>query len=132
MPWEDLAAGDTVRIHWRDEPYREKFMLRGQGTEAQPIVVCGVAGPNGELPIIDGQDATTRPGLPTPNSGAGEPRGLIHITLGANDPWGYKPKYIVIQGLHIRNAFYENSFTNSKGNKVPYTRERGRHLHRAR
>ena len=31
VPWETLAAGDTVRIHWRAEPYREKFFLRGQG-----------------------------------------------------------------------------------------------------
>ncbi len=135
VPWESLVAGDTVRIHWRDEPYREKFMLRGQGTADQPIVVCGVAGPNGQLPVIDGQDAVTRAGLPTPNSGAGEPRGLIHVTLGANDPWGYKPKYIVIQGLHIQNAFYEYSFINSAGKKVPYTEnaagifiERGEHI----
>ena len=91
VPWETLAAGDTVRIHWRAEPYREKFFLRGKGTEDQPIVVCGVAGPNGELPIIDGQNAVTRPGLPTPYSGKGEPRGLIHVTVGAADPWGYKP-----------------------------------------
>ena len=60
VPWDDLAAGDTVRIHWRDEPYREKFLLRGQGTEDAPIVVCGVAGPDGQLPIIDGENAITR------------------------------------------------------------------------
>jgi hypothetical protein len=96
VPWETLAAGDAVRIHWRAEPYREKFFLRGQGTEDQPIVVCGVAGPDGALPVIDGQNAVTRRGLPTPNSGAGEPRGLIHITLGADDLWGYKPEFIVI------------------------------------
>ena len=135
VPWDTLVAGDTVRIHWRAEPYREKFFLRGKGTKDQPIVVCGVAGPAGELPIIDGQNAITRPGLPTPNSGAGEPRGLIHITLGAADPWGYKPQYIVIQGLHIRNAFHENSFTSASGKVVNYTEnaagifvERGEHI----
>ena len=135
VPWEKLAPGDTVRIHWRPEPYREKFLLRGQGTQDQPIVVCGVAGPAGELPVIDGKDAVARPGLPYPFSGNGEPRGLIHITLGASDQWGYKPKYIVIQGLHIRNAFYENSFTSSTGKKVAYTEnaagifvERGEHI----
>ena len=135
VPWEDLAAGDTVRIHWRDKPYREKFFLRGQGTEEQPIVVCGVAGPAGELPVIDGQDAVTRAGMAYPFSGGGEPRGLIHITLGAADQWGYKPKYIVIQGLHIRNAFHEYSFTSSSGKAVKYTNnaagifvERGEHI----
>ncbi len=120
VPWEDLAAGDTVRIHWRDEPYREKFFLRGQGTKDQPIVVCGVAGPSGDLPIIDGEDAVARAGMRYPFSGGGEPRGLIHITLGDGDEWGYKPEYIVIQGLHIRNAFHEYSFTSSGGKSVKY------------
>ncbi|MFN8633050.1 MAG: hypothetical protein U0893_04285 [Chloroflexota bacterium] len=135
VPWESLAAGDTVRIHFRAEPYREKLFLRGKGTQNQPIVVCGVAGPNGELPIVDGQNAKARPGLPYPNSGAGEPRGLIHVTLGANDQWGYKPQYIVIQGLHIRNAFHEYTFTASNGKVVSYAEnaagifvERGEHI----
>lgn len=47
VPWEDLTAGDTVRIHWRAEPYPEKILLRGQGDGDRPIVVCGVAGPGG-------------------------------------------------------------------------------------
>ncbi|MGD9932309.1 MAG: hypothetical protein AB7T37_01210 [Dehalococcoidia bacterium] len=134
VPWETLVAGDTVRIHWRDEPYREKILLRGEGTAEQPIVVCGVGGPNGELPIIDGKDAVARSGLPyySPN---GEPRGLITITLGSGDPWGYKPKYLVIQGLHIRNAFHDYSFTSSTGKNGPYADnaagifvERGEHI----
>src|SRR5690349_21009211 len=33
VPWAGLTAGDTVRIFWRDEPYREKFLLQGHGTE---------------------------------------------------------------------------------------------------
>ena len=36
VPWATLAAGDTVRIFWRDEPYREKFLLQGHGTKDQP------------------------------------------------------------------------------------------------
>lgn len=109
-------------------------MLRGQGTKEQPIVVCGVAGPGGELPIIDGKDAVSKSGLPYPSE-AGQARGLIHVTLGKDDPWGYKPKYIVIQGLHVRNGFYENSFTSSSGKKTPYLEnsagifiERGEHI----
>ncbi|MGE0056934.1 MAG: hypothetical protein AB7T32_03000, partial [Dehalococcoidia bacterium] len=121
VPWADLEAGDSVRIHWREEPYREKFMLRGQGTASTPIVVCGISSDAGELPIIDGKDAVTPKDLPTPFSGNGEVRGLIHITVGRDDQWGYKPSYIVIQGLHIRNAFYENSFTNAAGKKVNYS-----------
>lgn len=135
VPWDALVSGDTVLIHYRPEPYREKFLLRGQGTEAQPITVCGVAGPGGELPIIDGQNAVGVKALAYPFSGNGEPRGLITITLGAADQWGYKPQYLVIQGLHIRNAFNENSFTASNGKASKYADnasgifiERGEHI----
>ncbi|MEO8696463.1 MAG: right-handed parallel beta-helix repeat-containing protein [Acidimicrobiales bacterium] len=135
VPWDTLAAGDTVLINYRPEPYREKFLLRGQGTKEQPITVCGVAGPGGELPIIDGQNAVGAAGLAYPFSGNGEPRGLITVTLGAADQWGYKPQYLVIQGLHIRNAFNENSFTASNGKASKYADnaagifiERGEHI----
>jgi len=119
VPWETLKAGDTVRIHWRENPYREKILIRGQGTVSQPIVVCGVAGPQGELPTIDGENATTRPTMGYRVVG-GEVRGLIHVSWGAGDPWGFKPEHIVIQGLHIRNAFHQYTFINSSGQTAAY------------
>lgn len=119
VPWESLKAGDTVRIHWRETPYREKILIRGQGTASQPIVVCGVAGPQGQLPVLDGENATTRPSMGY-RVVAGEVRGLIHVSWGAGDPWGYKPEHVVIQGLHIRNAFREYTFTNSSGQSATY------------
>lgn len=63
VPWESLEPGDTVRIFHRATPYHEKFAIARSGTLAQPIRVCGVPGPNGELPVISGRDATTRPEL---------------------------------------------------------------------
>lgn len=27
VPWESLAAGDTVLIYYKDSPYKEKFVL---------------------------------------------------------------------------------------------------------
>lgn len=135
VPWEELVAGDTVRIHWREEPYREKFLLRARGTEEQPIVVCGVAGPSGELPVLDGENAVARSGMAYPFSGSSEPRGLIHVTLGRDDEWGYKPGYLVVQGLHIRNAYRDYTFTDSNGATVSYADnaagifvERGEHI----
>lgn len=122
VPWEGLNAGDTVRIHYRAEPYREKILIRRQGTQAQPIVVCGVPGPGGELPILDGENATTRPTMGyRPTSGAGEVRGLIHVSWSATDLFGFKPEHIVIQGLHIRRAFHEYSFTASTGATMNYS-----------
>lgn len=134
VPWETLTAGDTVRIHWRPEPYREKILLHGQGSAQQPITVCGVAGPNGELPVIDGENATTRPSMGYSGQGT-QTRGLIHIAPGSDDPWGYKPQHILVQGLHLTGAFHENSFTNSSGASADYTPnaagifvERGEHI----
>src|SRR5688572_12587881 len=75
VPWESLQAGDTVRIHWRATPYREKWVIARQGTAALPIVVQGVAGSNGALPVISGDGATTRSALNYWN----ENRGVIKI-----------------------------------------------------
>ena len=134
VPWADLGAGDTVRIFWRDEPYREKFLVQGQGTEAAPIVVCGVAGPDGQRPVIDGDQATTSADMGYATV-AGEARAVIHVSLGGDDEWGYKPSYVVIQGLHVRNAHYQHEFTGTDGATVPYTEnaagifvERGEHV----
>jgi hypothetical protein len=52
VPWESLQAGDTVLIHGRSNPYKEKWVICRQGTQAAPITVRGVPGPAGELPII--------------------------------------------------------------------------------
>lgn len=136
VPWEGLNAGDTVRIHWRAEPYREKLLLRRQGTAVQPIMVCGVSGPGGQRPVLDGENATTRPTMGyRPANGEGEVRGLIHVSWGIGDDWGYKPRHIVITGLHIRHAFHEYTFTASTGNVRSYAAnaagifvERGEHI----
>ncbi len=60
VPWESLQPGDTVLIYYRSTPYKEKWVICRQGTAAAPITVRGVLGPNGELPVIDGNGATTR------------------------------------------------------------------------
>jgi len=117
---EDLAAGDHVKIYWKSMPYFEKILIRSQGTEAKPIIIEGIAGPNGELPIIDGLNATTGPGQDYRVVGASQ-RGLIHVGVGRRDPWGYKPKHIVIKNLHIRNAFHENQFRHHDGQLYSYT-----------
>ena len=63
VPWATLGPGDTVRIHWRPEPYKEKWVICRQGTAELPITVIGVPGSNGELPVIDGVGAVTPPNL---------------------------------------------------------------------
>src|SRR5688572_14885277 len=60
VPWESLQAGDTVRIHWRTNSYKEKWVVCRQGSSNASITITGVPGPAGQLPVIDGENATTR------------------------------------------------------------------------
>src|SRR6185436_15373913 len=99
VPWATLAPGDTVLIHWRAQPYREKWVICRQGTGEAPITVRGVAGPGGELPVIDGRDATTSASLNFWN----EQRGVIKIG-GANNPPDTMPRHITIENLEVRSG----------------------------
>ncbi len=116
VPWESLDPGDSVYIHWRSEPYREKWVIGRSGSEGAPIVVSGVTGPNGELPIISGENATTRTALNYTN----EVRGLVKIG-SSNIPADTMPAYIVIENLHLRSARPPFSFTNDHGQQESYS-----------
>jgi hypothetical protein len=119
VPFESLAAGDTVRIFWRHDHYREKMMIGGVGTAEQPIRVCGVAGPDGELPVIDGENATTRNTLQFPFDGH-QRRGLIIIGHEHDAPYAEQPSHITLEGLEIMNASPESSYTAKDGTTDTY------------
>ena len=130
VPWESLQPGDQVLIHWRAEPYREKFVIARQGTAAAPIVVRGIPGPAGQLPVIDGNGATTRLALDYWN----EERGVIKVG-GASIPPDTMPRWIVIEGLEVRGARPPYGFTNDAGaasgyaaNAAPIFVEKAEHL----
>jgi hypothetical protein len=110
VPWESIDAGDSILIHWRAAPYREKWVICRAGSESSPIVVSGVPGPGGELPVIDGEDATTRSAL----NFWSESRGVIKIG-GANVPPDMMPAHIVIENLDIRGGRAGNTFTGRDG-----------------
>lgn len=115
VPWESLQAGDTVLIYWRATAYKEKWVIGRQGQASAPITVRGVPGPNGELPVIDGNGATTRSALNYWN----EVRGLIKIG-GSNVPADATPQYIVIENLDIRSARSPYTFTAANGSVQTY------------
>jgi MYXO-CTERM domain-containing protein len=115
VPWETLMPGDLVRIHWRAQPYKSKWVIGRSGTEAAPIVVQGVAGPGGELPVIDGRDATTRTELSFTN----EERGVIKIGT-SNVPDETLPAWIVIEKLDVRSARPPYNFTGDDGSGGSY------------
>jgi len=116
VPWESLQAGDTVLIYWRSNPYKEKWVICRQGTQAAPITVRGVPGPAGELPVIDGNGATTRTALNYWN----ETRGVIKIG-GANVPADTLPRFITLENLDIRSARPPYTFVAANGNTQSYT-----------
>src|SRR5262249_50749004 len=103
VPWETLGPGDTVQIHWRPEAYREKILISTSGTELEPIRVLGVPGPQGQLPVLDGDGATTRAQAGYPFA-ATQDRGLLTITRDVNHAYGFKPGHIFIEGLDLRDA----------------------------
>lgn len=104
-PWATLAAGDTVYIHYQATPYREKLVLAVEGTAAKPIVIYGVKGPGGELPMLRGDNATT----PNPLNFWSEGRGIIKFG-GSNTP-SADPTYVYLENLDISGARQENSFS---------------------
>ena len=115
VPWESLAAGDRVLIHWRTTSYKEKWVICRQGTAEAPIVISGVPGPAGQLPVIDGSGAITRAALSFWN----ESRGVIKIG-GASIPADTLPAHIVIENLDIRSGRPPHTFTNDSGGVETY------------
>lgn len=109
-PWESMGAGDLVLIHWRDTPYQEKWVIAVQGTEQQPFTVRGVPNANGELPVIDGRNATTRGSI----NFWSEARGVVKIG-GANIPAVDEPSWIVVENLDIRSGRTPYQFAGRNG-----------------
>ncbi len=125
VPWESLGPGDTVLIYSRAEPYHEKFCIGVSGTKEAPITVRGIAGPGGELPVIDGRDAVTRKGLAFNN----ENRSIIQfggrrVTADAADGDG-AARNVIVENLELTSCRAPYSFTNSKGAKEDYTEAAG-------
>jgi hypothetical protein len=110
VPWESLNAGDVVRIHYRATPYREKWVIGRQGTSTNWIVVQGVPDAQGNRPVIDGSNATTRVELNYLN----DERGVIQIG-GSTVPADVMPQYIRIENLDVKSGRIPFTFTDDDG-----------------
>ncbi|NTX00225.1 right-handed parallel beta-helix repeat-containing protein [Myxococcus sp. CA040A] len=127
VPWESLQPGDTVFIHARPTPYAEKWVLGVRGTASAPITVRGVRDAAGNLPVIVGENATTRSQL----NFWSEQRGILKIG-GSNTPADTMPAYLVVEDLHLRRA--RGAFTGRSGastysdNAAAIFIEKGEHL----
>jgi len=114
VPLESLNPGDTVKIHYRQTPYHEKWVIARTGIQNSPIVFYGVPSGNGALPVIDGRNAVTRLQLDYWS----ENRGIINI--GGSSIPNQTPNYIIIENLEIRSARPPYTFYNDQGNLTSY------------
>jgi len=113
VPWESLQAGTLVKIHWRDEPYRDKWVIATEGTADHPVVVLGIPDA-GRLPVITGEDAVTRQELDFWNDN----RGVLKI--GGSSIPSETPTYVYVENLEIRSGRAGNSFTDDGGSPQTY------------
>jgi hypothetical protein len=117
-----LAPGSIIRV-WNTDTtgsnpstFNEDYQVATSGTPTQPIILCGVPDSQGNLPVVDGSNATTQAGASTGEAGLG----IITLWAGGygnNTPYGYYqagsagPSYITITGLHIAHATPNYNYT---------------------
>ncbi|MBI4510403.1 MAG: hypothetical protein HY698_12270 [Deltaproteobacteria bacterium] len=121
VPWNQLGAGDMVRIDWRPEPYTEKILVSKRGTTERPIRICGVPGPNGEQPVLEGRNATTAGNTHWSSWTPLQDLGVVVFSRDADQPtYSTRPGHVVIEGLEIRGAHRDNTYTASTGETRTY------------
>ncbi|MFC5491455.1 hypothetical protein, partial [Dokdonella soli] len=107
---------------YRATPYTGKVAINAHGTASAPVRVCGVKGPNGERPIIDGANAVSRPSLSFGRASASainQQRGIIMLVASLADGNG-NPTYVQIDGLKLQHASSAYSYTDTSGIVQPY------------
>jgi len=110
VPTHNLVAGDTVMVYYKPTPYYEKFLLAGVGTPTNPIVLMGIPDANGNMPILDGENAVSS----TLFNFWNEDRQIIKVGQSGNSD------YIIIDGFVFRNANNLNTFTDKNGVQQSY------------
>ncbi|MCP3999896.1 MAG: hypothetical protein GY727_03200, partial [Gammaproteobacteria bacterium] len=121
VPWLSLGSGDTVLIHHKQTPYRKRFGLHAIGTASQPVRITGVRSPDGDLPHLLGENATTPANMSGfyDYGGIGYPgfRGMVLIN---GMQWGEIPSNIIIENLKITGANQNNTFYDEEGTQRTY------------
>ena len=120
VPFSTIAAGSTVRLHNEDTTgqhpteYHELVQISQAATADQPFRMCGVPDAAGNLPVIDGANATGH--LDQGIDAANTALLMLHTSKG----FTYWPKfassqYITVEGIQFRNAKVGNSYSVSNG-----------------
>jgi VCBS repeat-containing protein len=113
VPWETLLPGDRVFIYWRPAPYKEFISMTVRGDELRWIEVIGVPGPNGEMPVIDGDHAIANPAHSYAPDREGS--GMVICAPKPYQTFGWKPGYLHFHGLKFVNVKHGHNFTARDG-----------------
>ena len=133
VPWSQLHGGDVVRVFWKPTPYFEKVLLSASGSEGNPIIFCGVPGPAGDLPVLDGMNATTASDTDFYSAAYTEQLGVIYIGKRAGQAYTHVPAHWDIRNFELRNAQPAHQFVDKTGVLRAYsTGAAGIYIHRGR
>lgn len=116
IPWDKLLPGDRVFVYYRATPYNHVITLQNRGTSAKWIEIIGVKDSNGNKPILDATNAIEVASTSSLNS-THSSSGMIVIVppLDGRSNNFFKPGYIHIHGLEIRNTMTPSRITDYTG-----------------
>ena len=104
-----IKAGVTIRLHNEDTTglhpteYHEWIQISGIGAHDNPIRLCGVPDAAGNLPVMDGANATARADVLAPAYTSGL-AGIFVYNKNYNPYPAYTgPQFIVVEGIVLRN-----------------------------
>jgi hypothetical protein len=133
VDWVNLMPCDQVLVDYSSTPYTDRVFIASRGEFGKSIVLRGLRGPNGERPIISGQDAVTpTDGRVSPFNGDVGMITVANYNTGfiPNMPYGYRPGHLVISGFEFEHVIgpartptpiKTYSYTDAKGNYVPWS-----------
>jgi hypothetical protein len=119
VPWNAVGAGDQVLVYWQPTPYHDKIALNMSGTPDAHVQIIGVPGPDGQLPVLEADQAYENPQASYWTNQVAQ-QGVITIAPGGYDPYGYKPSYIDIENLEIQDATRHSGFFMADGTPAAY------------
>ena len=94
LPWNLFADGDTVKIYYQSIPYKTQLYVGWSN-----FTISCIAGPNGEMPIIDGDGAVASAKVTFYNLD----RGLVRVGESSSPP-SKLLENVTIEGCEFRNV----------------------------
>lgn len=116
VPWLNLKGCDVVNIHYRAAAYKDIIYFSSRGEKNKWIIVRGIAGPNGEKPVFDGNNAVMPTGSSVNTNVDAAGLFIVFKPAGVGSAYEYKPGYLQIDGFRFQNARAPAVVTTKNGN----------------